>query len=348
MNIAIIVRDLPYLKLLMPIMAELVNHKTPFILLYSTASKGTKEYNVPTLARLKTAGVNKYTQNLHPFQDDQQLKKQLLSHGIKKVISVEIGLWAKTYMDFFTKNSIKTYSVSYLTDSMWQPDSTTRPLHRIYHTADYIMRTHTTPTHPKDQMLGSPLFDGLMNKPSEGEDVLVLLPNLQADQVNKAFGSTKNFISIIEHLHAQNPRLIFKTRKKQFMPPEIKSYAKKIVADDREYPTMFSTLLPTTKTTVMFYSSGIYEAIYGGQYVINIKWPLGVWGWDTRMMTKYFGAVYDMEGAAESINQSDVLAGKPLNFQHIDPLARQQWVDRFIGSCPLNSARAIVVDILDS
>ena len=69
--------------------------------------------------------------------------------------------------------------------------------------------------------------------------------------------------------------LILKTRKKQWFPEEIKKYAKRILDDgDLMYPPVTSNLLAESFCTVMFYSSGIYECVFGGNYVVNITIPL--------------------------------------------------------------------------
>ena len=51
--VAVIVRELPYLKLLTPIMFELHKHGVKYILYYMDSFKGEKEYSRPTVARLK-------------------------------------------------------------------------------------------------------------------------------------------------------------------------------------------------------------------------------------------------------------------------------------------------------
>jgi len=71
------------------------------------------------------------------------LNKQLLHDGIKKLVSLEIYLWAKSYIGFLKSNNIKTYSILYLSDSLWVNDKRmVESIDRTYYTTEYLMNTH--------------------------------------------------------------------------------------------------------------------------------------------------------------------------------------------------------------
>ena len=358
--IGVVVRELTFLKVLQPIMQELHKSGAKYVLYHFDAPRGAKEYNRATLAKLKKSS-SQAVSNAHKvkaFASDAQLLKQLIHDKVTKLVSLEIYLWAKGYIDKLKQPNIKTYSVLYLTDSLWQSNpKCVTTMDKIYYSSDYLMTTHLNflrlPLNSKrDRSLGCPVYDHLMNKPSDGEDVLVLLPNLRAEHVGISFGAKENFFKIIEQL-AKNNNLIFKTRKKQWLPVEIKKYAKEIVEDgDQMYPPVISQLFRRSHTTVMFYSSGIYEAVYAGNYVINIPLPLKRWGWDKGKMKEYFstdeGNLYNFKGIVESVSQQDVISGKWQIKNKLDIHARTHWVNKFIGSLALNSSRMIVHDLLHS
>jgi hypothetical protein len=208
------------------------------------------------------------------------------------------------------------------------------------------------PNHYRDQCLGSPIFDPIQNIFSvERKYILVLLPNLRSEHVPASFGSSVNFTKIIEKL-SKCGNLIFKTRKKQWLPKEIKQYAEEIVEDgNKMYPPVLVSLLKRCHTTIMFYSSGVYEAVYGGNYVLNIKLPLRRWGWEKSKLKQYFESdghgLYNFDGVVESVDQETILNGdwefKP---KRIDSMHRRWWIEKFIGSGSCSGAKLITLDII--
>jgi len=357
--IGIIVRGLTFLKVLAPIMLELKALGKDYIIFYHDASHGAKEYDRPTLVRLQEAHAAsaKQAKKLVPFSNDGKLVSLLVANKVKKIVSLEVWICSRKHIKGFKKHNIKICSVSYLTDSIWQPEQSVTSVDRVYYSSEYLMRIHHDfakikflPT--RDRCLGSPLFDSLYTEQDKKtNDVLVLLPNLKSEHVKSAFGKQDNFFKIIEKIHSSGRPLIFKTRKKQWMPSEISKYSKKIVYDGKTmYPSAMSDLLKTCSTTILFYSSGIFESVYGQNHTINIPLPLKRWSWDITKLKQYFSkeqdSLYNFSGCVENAEQSDILSGKfILPSTPIDQSRRDLWIQKFIGSCHNGSAKRIATDI---
>jgi len=359
--IGVVVREKTYLKVLQPIMEELYNVGEPYILYHYDTHRGDKEYDRASLPNLIKAAphIIKRAHRVKAFPNDAHLQKQLVHDKITKLVSIEIWLWAKSYIKFLKDHNIKTYSLLYLTDSLWQSDpSCITSMDKVYYATNHLMKTSheiagVSFDYKRDRCFGSPVFDGLMNKPSEGNDVLVLLPNQKREHVEVAFGSPQNFFAIMDKLCANKEyNFIFKTRKKQWLPKEIMHHATDIIEDGNQmYPSAMKQLLGRAYTTIMFYSSGIYECVYGGNYVLNITLPLKRWGWDKKQMARYFSTnehnLYQIKDVVESVSQQQVLSpGWTFQPKRIDPVARRYWVDKFMTSQGSNTARIIVKDIL--
>lgn len=177
------------------------------------------------------------------------------------------------------------------------------------------------------------------------------MPNITKEAIVPAFGSRDNFIKLFKKF-TEKGNIIVKTRKKQWFPKEISLYAKEIIDDDdKMYPTKISMILPRTYATVMFFSSGVYECVYGGNYVINIPLPLSRWSWNGGRMAQYFsineGSLYQFAGAVESIKQSTILSPEwKFEPKKIDIEKRKEWINKFIGRDPASGAVPIVDDIL--
>ena len=353
--IAVVVRELPYLKLLVPIMLELHKRGAKYILYYMDSFKGEKEYSRPTIGSLKTSNEKIVAQAVKAvrFTTNEELLKLMKKDVIKKMISVEIALWARKNLEAYKAGGIKTYSVSYLSDSLWT--GYYKLIDKTYYTTKHLMESKhsflkTNIDKNKDKCLGSPIFDSIAFHQEQQKDVLVLLPNIKADRVAKCFGNTKNFIDIISKF-AQNHNIILKARKKQWVPPEAKKIAKEMFFDeDIMYPSTISKLLSRTFATVMFFSSGIYECVYGGNYIINVQTKL-IWSHDQEKMKKYFcldeGSLYQYGGVVETIEQSAILDPRwTFAAPHIDAEKRKAWVDKFIGPYASDRSAAIVDDIL--
>lgn len=344
MKIGFIVKETTYLKLLQPLISKAQEAGINFILYTNDVSKDKKEYNRPTKDRIQKS----FQKNIAvcPYTSDVQLLQRLVKDRIDTIVSVELGLWIRQFSSFFKSAKIKTYSIQYLTDSLWQGGRCFAGIDRIYYSAKYIKNMQLkfakiTESPDRDRLFGSPLFDGLGS--STGEDTLVLLPNLREEHVKSAFGSKSNFIKLIESL---GTNLIFKTRKKQWFPDEIKRLAKDIIYDGEcMYPSALSNIFPRTKRTVLFYSSGIFEAVCAGQYVVNVKLPLGIWKWEKNKLLEYFsGEVYNYNGVVESVDQSVLLSGKLL-YKELDETCRNEWINKFIGDIDSSSDK-IIKDIL--
>lgn len=356
--IAIVIRDIPYLKILQPIIEELINKEIPYYLYHYDAHRGEKEYLRASKSNLEKSLkiITTKAKKVVAFNSDKQLIEYLTRDKIKKLVSIEIYLWAKNFIPELKKLGIKLYSLLYLTDSLWEknPDCV-KLMDRVYYTTTHLKRTqldflNLKEDRKRDRSIGCPIFDALLNVPSEGDKVLILLPNLREEHVKSAFGNKENFVKIIEYL-AKDNKLIYKTRKKQWLPKEILPYATEIIMDgDRVYPPIVAELFKKSHTTVMFHSSGIYEAVFAGNYVVNIPIPLGRWNWNKDKMKEYFsndtGHLYNLGGVVESVIQADIISGRWKLENKLDPIMRRAWVEKFIGLLPLNSSRAIVADIL--
>lgn len=352
--IGIVVKELPFLKLLTPIMDELYNRGVPYILYYMDVAKPNKEYARPTIPRLSiNSKIVSHAKKVQAFTSDSQLFGRLVGDKITKIISVELWLFAQNYMGFLAENKIKPYSINYLTDTMWQHYPSAG---NVYYTAEHILNTslafNNLPRKPEYKTLGSPLFDCINREQNTKSSVMVLLPNIRSEMVSLAFGKASTFIKIIDKIYKGHPNLIFKTRKKQWLPGEIKQYASSIIDDgDVMYPNAMSSILKSTKTTVMFYSSGIYECVYSGSYVLNIPLSFNTWRWDKTKLAKYFstapGSLYQFDGVVESITQKQVLEDTwKFTPKTANPQATEQWIKQFIGNLPPNNTKAIVDDIL--
>lgn len=336
-------------------MEELARIGVPYILYLYDAPRGEKEYNRATLDGVKKSSelIVARARKIKSFDNDDTLLKQLRHDRIKKLVSIEIYLWAKGYISYLQEAGIRTYSLLYLSDSIWNPDPRCiTAIDRTYYTTSYLKDVHLDflglTTEPnRDRCLGSPIFEHLDGQ--NGKDVLVLLPNLKSEHVSIAFGNEDRFAAIIEKLSRGN-KLIFKTRKKQWFPEKIRKYASDIVVDgDVMSPPIIADLFKKTHTTVMFYSSGIYEAVYAGQYIVNIPISLKRWGWDKGKMSDYFAndndKLYNFSGIVESVSQDEILANDWRLSNKMVVERRQQWLDKYVGTFS-NSTEEIVKDII--
>lgn len=356
--IGVVVRELTFLKVLHPIMEELRRASAPYTLYHFDAPRGDKEYNRATLNAIKKSSptVVKHASQIKPFSSDVQLKKQLLQDKVKKLVSLEVYLWAKSYISELKSRGMKIYNILYLTDSLWNPDKKNiTSCDRVYYSSKYLMETHLDMLGLKlnpsrDRWIGSPVYDSIsIGEHSNG--LLVMLPNLRAEHVQSAFGSKDKFIKIMDNVCRKNKNnLVFKTRKKQWMPKELTKYGAHIIDDgDKMYPPAMSQALSNCSSVLMFYSSGIYECVYAGKHVINIPLNLGRWGHDKKKMKSYFqSSLYDFPKAVINLSQDEASSDSFfLELPHRpNGHAQEDWLARYMGITPLNSSRAIVEDIL--
>ena len=353
--ISVVVREMPYLKVLHQICVEMASRGIKYNLYLYDAPRGSKEYaraSVDNVRKSSPAVLDKASKVVR-FANDDQLMKQLLSDKIRKMVSVEIGLWGK--IKFFVKNNIKTYSVQYLSDSMHH-DVNSR-LHRVFYTCGHVLNSHqrfvgTKYDPSRDKVVGSPLFDCINNNISKGSDILLLLPNIREEHVAKSFGSKQRFVSMVEKM-ADGNNLILKSRKKQWFPDEIKKYAKEVLYEgDVMYPTIVSSILQRTKTTVMFYSSGIYEAVYGGNYIVNIEIPSSRWSWNQKNLKEYHskddGNLFSHEGVVTTVTQDQLFSDTSCLNTAVNKESREKWISEFIGTELDSSSKGIVDEIINS
>jgi len=352
-KIALVVRELTYLKALHPIMVELKKAGQQYIIYHYDMFRGAKEYNRATRKKMVQSSreVMAGAKKIKAFADEKELQKGLLHDRITKMVSLEIWLWARKYMDFFKKHNIKTYSIMYLTDSLWQPDPRcATSVYRVYYSSRHIMEKHhkfagIKYNEVRDKCIGSPIFDSLAEE-TEGEDILVLLPNMLAEHVRATFGTKANFNKIIEKV-CEYKKPIFKARKKQWIPKIVKNGKHEIIFDGAQmYPPKISELLQRSFAVVMFLSSGVYECVYSGNYVINITIPVKRWSWSKDKMQEYFStkpqSLYNFEGVIESHSQEGFLSGD-FNPRRIDKDKQKDWVKSFgVASGASNIAQDII------
>ena len=229
--IGVVVRDMAFLKILTPIIRKLHKAKALYILYYMDCPRPGKEYARPTLDRLKTSAedIVKNAHNIISFTNNKQLVQQLVANKITKLVSVEIWLCDNLLPAKLKHHKIKSYSLQYLTDSIWQSPESITSIDKVYYMSEHVMKTHhmfagVQLNSKRDRCIGSPVFDPICPNSGSG-DILVLTPNIRAEHVSQTFRTTQNFLKIIEKL-AQGGDLIFKTRKKQWLPEEAKNTPK--------------------------------------------------------------------------------------------------------------------------
>lgn len=354
--IGIDIREYNALKIIQPVVEGLIKRNIPYIIFHYDTHRGSKEYNRASCKNigLSAKHILDKAKLIRPYTNNEALFKMLISHKVKKFIGLELSLCYKKMAHKLEKSGIKLYSLLYLTDSLWNSTKESYSIYRTYFGAKCLMETAlsfsgTQYDSNKHKVLGSPLFDQLKGLGS-GNNTLVLLPNVAPADASRAFGSSSKFIKIMEKI-AEGNSLIFKTRKKQWLPEEIKKFAKEIVYDGTNmYPSSFCNALNKCDSIVMFFSSGIYESVVSGKYVTNITIPLNRWSWNQTKMQKYFsvdeGSLYQYAGVVDTIDQDNIenLVVK----KNVDQDSRKEWLDKFIGNNNFNSSDSIVDDILRS
>lgn len=164
--IGYVIRDLAYLKVLYPLMREMVERQEPFYIYYwNNYNRGEKQYNAATETNLKQyhPEIFAWAKQSIPFLTDRQLYEMMSRDRIEKMVSVELCLWVDK-KELHNRN-IKSYSVQYLTDSMWEGNN--EGIDRVYHTTPHIMdcwlkNTNSTYNPDRDRCIGSPIFDALL------------------------------------------------------------------------------------------------------------------------------------------------------------------------------------------
>jgi hypothetical protein len=180
-----------------------------------------------------------------------------------------------------------------------------------------------------------------------------MAPNLRANHVKGAFGTAANYTKIVKKITDCGKDVVFKIRKKQWFPADIKKYVKEIVEDGTTmYPPITSDLFRRCGMTVMLGSSGIYECVYGGQFVLNIDFATEWIPRDKKKLREYFstkeGNPYQFKDVVETIPQSTVLADSwKFVPRKVDPARRKEWINKYIGIDPADGAKAIAMDIIN-
>lgn len=320
--------------------------------------RGSKEYNRASLKSIQKSSedIVKAARYIRAFKSNDDLLKQMVRDKIKKLVSLEIGLSMRDKINDIKDKDIRMYSVQNLTDAMWQKDpAIINLMDRVYYSSVHTMTRHHTfagvKYNSQRDHVASPLYDILDS--TSNKNILVLLPNLLTDQVNPSFGNANNFFKIIKNL-SKSGNLIFKTRKKQWFPEQIKQYAQEIVYDGAiMYPSALSNILKKVDIVVMFYSSGLYECIYAGKYIVNIELPvLKRWRWPKKYLSEYFakdeGSLYNFKGVIETVEQGQAMSDTWRIQHNLDTKSSNLWLDKYIGKLPKSNTKFIVNNIVSS
>lgn len=348
--IAIVVNKLAHLKVLQAVIFEFACRKIPLIIYHKIGPMMPGlEYDRPTEDRIIRSLGGNLCLRFVPFTDNRSLLPLLKKNKTKNLVGAELTFWDVRLLKWVFEEKINTYSIQYLIDSLWNTKDQLNYLNRVYYAAPFIMNLHhkfnSIVTNPKrDLCLGNPMFDCFRDCAVEQPSgpTLVFLPHLPYRQ---AFGSEQNCLRILNNL---NDDLWFKLRKKQHVPDQIMRAAQRVEYDsDSMWPPITKELFKQTKRTVIFNSTGIFEAVMAGHYVVNIKIPFDVWPWNKKHMSEFFdGELYNYKGVAQSINQTHILH-EAYSLYSPSLINRQAWIKKFIGTYPDKSYRLITNNILD-
>lgn len=354
--IAIDIREITSLKLLQPICLYLLKNNVPYIITHYDADRGSKEYNRASLRNISKSSIAIVSgaKKILPYDNDGKLLKIIRNNRVGKFVSIEVFLCYNKIMDDLKRAGVKVYSLQYFTDSVWTATPKYyREIDSVYFSSKLLMEKSIEYSCAKfdkkrHKFLGMPVYDQFENI-GTGNNILVMLPNIRADYVNKFFKSTSRFMKIIEGL-SKKGNLIFKTRKKQWMPPGLKKYSSDIIFDtDCMYPSSIVGALGKSYAVAIFFSSAVYESVMANKYVINIKTPLVYRNFNKKTLTEYFSiaddTLYNFSGVVETIPQNDIINGN-FSVQNIDNTRLLEWKNKFVGNCGFNGAELIAKDIL--
>lgn len=354
--IGVVVRGISILKLLQPIMIEFNRLGEKYIIYHLDIPRGSKEYD-----RASISNINKSSKSIvdnaykvRAFGKEKTLIDMMVEDGITKYVGSEIGFVMQPFIPYAKSKGIKFFSIQYMTDSLVNGNKKhITDMDKVYYTTSYIMKMqhelHNINFNPnRDVVVGSPIFDALSKVPSSGDNILVLLPSVYKPEFISTFGSDNNFMKIIESLNSKY-NVIFKTRKKHYFPKSIDDNM--LYFDDNQmYPSKIVSLLQDSFMTIMFNSTGVYEAVCGGNYVVNINVPMDSWvtNAEARERTnKFFNSdLFNYNGVIKNIKLNDIISGnikvEPARISHE---AMTRWIDLFVGpvsECSTKIARDIL------
>ena len=345
-NIGVCIDGLSQLKVLIPVVNLLVEKANVFLIHYTGVTQ--KGYDLPTIKKLN-AVIPSDIKNLKAmvsYNNKSQISTIANKYKLNKIISVESSIVMKESLNSLYSKKIKIYSLQYLTDSMWSFGAHYNKIHRIYFPTQFIMdcchKFNSINKNNSALMLGSPIFDDL-NMSNQSDSGLLLLPNIRSEHIGLSFKNRQELEKIVGNITLNND-ILTKSRKKQWSSDVIKKYCDPIIYD--EDPFVLPKLIGRTKTTILFSSSGIYEAIIGGNYVYNISLSYKMFRHNKKNMKEYFDEIYNFKGVVETVSISDAL-NKTNWVKDIDLNARKKWLERFVGD-HTNSAKKIAKDILNS
>lgn len=353
--IGVSVRGLSGLKLLQPIIDELHKRGEKFIVYYYDVPRGAKEYDRASKTNIKKTISNFPSLNSKSFKSNSDLINKLKADGVKKLLGVELGI--SMLRELPKLKGIKTYSIQYLIDSMHNGiKECVTGIDTVYYNSEHIMAAHLAilglSRDPKrDKFIGHPMFDPIAPV-TTGDEILVMLPNIRAENAEAKLGSTAKFEQAMKIL-ASNHKLIYKTRRKQWIPPGIRSLATETYDDgDIMYPTKVSELLKRSCIAIQAFSGAVYECVYGGNYTINLDMPtkftLSSRDRIERFSDTSAGGPFNFDGVVENVSLDDIINGDfQLEKRKIIKERRDAWVQKFIGPVQ-NGVQSITNDLINS
>ena len=355
--IAIDIREITSLKLLQPICLYFLKKKIPYIITHYDVSRGEKEYNRATVKKINkssnamVAGAKK----ILAYGNDSGLIKIIKNNGIKKFVSIEVFLCYNKIIKSLKSMGVKIYSLQYFTDSVWTATpSYYKKIDSVHFSSKFLMEKSLEYSGAqfdknRHKFFGSPIYDQLKDVGSD-DNILVMLPNIREDHVKRFFKHQDRFMKIIDGLEKKG-NLIFKTRRKQWLPAELKKrFSKNIIFDsDCMYPSSIVDALSRCNTVALFYSSSVYEAAMANKYIINIEAPLVYRNFNVKTLEEYYskeeGSLYNFSGVVETVSQNDIIDGN-FSVRLIDDVRLLEWKNEFMGNCGFNSYGLIAKDIL--
>lgn len=132
--------------------------------------------------------------------------------------------------------------------------------------------------------------------------------------------------------------LVVKARAKDPAPPYLARCADRVLYDDHYYPATILELLKISALCLHFFSTVAYEAAYAGVPSICIAPDADDLGfpplWREWFLSLAPGASFNLRGAVYPVGLQELVgefAGKRIADFPLDPVARAQYIDKFIG-----------------
>lgn len=335
MNYAIVIGGMSQFKIMKPIIEYMAFLGIPYYLfLYKGFSKK-RAYN-----NLRENKINKVSKvilfsakKVVWYKDFDRFCALIDKNKINKILSVEASNFSLQIKQIMP--NLKIYSIGFFTDSCFGKKKAVNACDVIYHTTlrcmETLLQSYNMNFRPsRDKVFGSPMFDCIAEERPLEENIILFVPTLYKAEVNKVFYDEKTFVQVLRGF-LKNPKVLIKSRRKQYLPKCIISeYKDRIHYDGNNiYPTKTSQLFGNSIASIMFYSSGIYEAIIGGQYIINCRINTGRWGRYKTGMSNYLTSIYtETDNLIKNVDPNDVKKDDfELPMQKVNFEKATQWIE---------------------